>query len=96
MNEQPNHRFEVQCKIVFTTQQGMDEFDAQQHFEQELSKWEGMRSDLDFESVQTNQVVELPADNDEYNMLNMKQAVEGIAKAAKALRDLEESDPASA
>lgn len=70
MNEDVNQRFAIRAEVVFTTQQDMDEFGAQHFFEQELSEWEGLRSDLDFESVRTKQVVELPADNDEYNMLN--------------------------
>jgi hypothetical protein len=66
MNKDVNQRFAISCEIVFTTQGEMDEFDAQRYFELELSEhWEAMH-DLDFESVPTRDVVELPADSDEY------------------------------
>jgi hypothetical protein len=66
MSQNVNQRFALSCEIVFTTQQEIDEFDAKHFFELELSEhWEGLH-DLDFETVRTKSVKELPADPDEY------------------------------
>lgn len=73
MNEDINQRFVLTCEIVFTTQQEMDESDAERSFELELSEhWEAMH-DLDFESVRIEDVKELPADPDEYEDFIQKQ-----------------------
>ncbi len=89
MNE-ANQRFVISCEIVFTTQQEMDEADAQHYFELELAEqWEGLH-DLDFESVVTQKVEKLPADRDEYNELNLNDALERTARAAMELGTLGE------
>lgn len=66
MNEDVYKRFAVACEVVFTTQQDMDEFDVERSFETELSEqWDGLH-DLDFESVRTLSVNELPAEMEQY------------------------------
>lgn len=78
MNKDINQRFAITAEIVFTTQQEMDEFDAQHFFEQEVSEyWDGYR-DLDFESVRTKSVDELPADPDDYEDFKHEKRLQGF------------------